>query len=333
MENRSPLARAEEAKRRRDLVGEVDALVGGHRALTEAPWYPSRPGDQLLITLEASGTAPRSTELYEVVEGGGNGGGGLELRLVEVAPEGATGGWYAGPPELYGADPVETPWMEAGSDRLTITRDGVIVHQGRHALPRPHTAEPQLTPDAFALSLIRTTALDEAARGADGPPPANWEMHRTLTQALEGWRKDGTLRESSLLLVEWLASELCAYVAGRAGGRARVERWLRDFGDEVCRVQQHAHPAGPTAVAIMSVVAEDLDPRPQDPDGAERLIRIGTLYLRYLRDGHQVEDAREMALTLALWAGSQLAALMLNDPARISAYLNARDHAAPGEGA
>ncbi|WP_424862808.1 hypothetical protein [Streptomyces sp. MMS24-I29] len=43
MENLSPLARAEEAKRRRDLVGEVDALVGGHRELTEASWYPSRP--------------------------------------------------------------------------------------------------------------------------------------------------------------------------------------------------------------------------------------------------------------------------------------------------
>ncbi|WP_335940993.1 hypothetical protein [Streptomyces sp. PTD5-9] len=74
---------------------------------------------------------------------------------------------------------------------------------------------------------------------------------------------------------------------------------------------------------------EDLAPRPQDPAGTERLIRIGALYLRYLRDGHLAEDAREMALTLALWAGSQLAALMLDDPERISAYLNARDHTAP----
>lgn len=334
MENRSPLARAEEAKRRRDLVGEVDALVGGHRALTEAPWYPSRPGDQLLITLEAHGTAPGSTELYEVVDGGD----GLELRLVEVTPEDASGGWYAGPPELYGADPVETPWMEAGPDRLTLTRDGVTVHQGRHALPHPATTQPgtsdRLTPGAFALSLIRTTALDAArhTRGADGPPPANWELHRELTERLEGWREDGTLRETSLLLVEWLATELCAYVARQLGDRSRVERWLRDFGDQVCRVQRHAHPAGPTAMAILSVVAEDLGPRPQDPDGTERLVRIGSLYLRYLREGHQVEDAREMALTLALWAGSQLAGLMLRDPARIGAYLDARDHAAPVHG-
>ncbi|MFF4667876.1 hypothetical protein [Streptomyces sp. NPDC001282] len=146
----------------------------------------------------------------------------MGLRLVEVSPEGASGGWYAGPPELYRADPVETPWMEAGPDRLTINRDGVVVHQGRHALPRPHTAEPQLTPGAFALSLIRTTALDEAARhapGADGPPPANWEIHRALTDMLESQREDGTLRESSLLLVEWLASELCGYVARQVGDR------------------------------------------------------------------------------------------------------------------
>lgn len=85
-----------------------------------------------------------------------------------------------------------------------------------------------------------------------------------------------------------------------------MERWLRDFDDEVYR-----------------------RPRPQDSAGTERLVRIGALYLRYLRDGHQVEDAREMALTLALWAGSQLAALMLDVPERIGAYLNARDHTFP----
>ncbi|MFE3152567.1 hypothetical protein ACFXJ6_38965 [Streptomyces sp. NPDC059218] len=35
--------------------------------------------------------------------------------------------------------------MEAGPDRLTITRDGQVVHQGRHALARPDTTEPRLT--------------------------------------------------------------------------------------------------------------------------------------------------------------------------------------------
>lgn len=49
-----------------------------------------------MVTLGATDTAPRSTELYEVVEGSGY---GLELRLIGGSPEGAAGGWYAGPPE------------------------------------------------------------------------------------------------------------------------------------------------------------------------------------------------------------------------------------------
>ncbi|MFF9077736.1 hypothetical protein ACF1FX_36110 [Streptomyces sp. NPDC014646] len=48
-----------------------------------------------------------------------------------------------------------------------------------------------------------------------------------------------------------------------------------------------------------------------------------------IRDGHQVEDAREMALPLALRAGSELAALMLNDPERITSYMDTRDRTAP----
>ncbi|MER5503143.1 hypothetical protein ABT096_39045 [Streptomyces sp. NPDC002561] len=143
----SPLDRAGEAKRRRDFGAEIGALVGGHQELTEASWYPSQPGDRLMVTREAAGQSPRTTELYEVVAGeaGDGDGDGLELRLIEVAPEGASGGWYAGPPEMYDTDPVETPWMEAGPDRLTITRDGQVVHQGRHALARPDTADPRIT--------------------------------------------------------------------------------------------------------------------------------------------------------------------------------------------
>ncbi|MFE7427980.1 hypothetical protein [Streptomyces sp. NPDC057545] len=36
-----------------------------------------------------------------------------------------------------------------------------------------------------------------------------------------------------------------------------------------------------------------------------------------------------MALALALWAGTQLAALMHNDPEQISSYLNTHDHTSP----
>ncbi|MES9512235.1 hypothetical protein ABWJ92_38730 [Streptomyces sp. NPDC000609] len=181
-------------------------------------------------------------------------------------------------------------------------------------------------PGAVALGLIRTTALDEAARhapGAGGPPPANWEMHRGLTDALESWQEDGRLREESVLLAEWLAVELSAYVAAQVGDRTRMESWLRRFGTQVRRAQRHAHPAGPTAVEILSVVAADRDA--QGPAGPERLARVAVPYLMYLRDGRRLEDAREIALTLALWAGSQLAALMHHDPDRITSYLDARE--------
>ncbi|MFB7853321.1 hypothetical protein ACFC34_40820 [Streptomyces sp. NPDC056053] len=67
----------------------------------------------------------------------------------------------AGPPEMYVADPVKTPWMEAGPDRLTITRDGQVVHQGRHALARPDTAEPRLTTAAGPDGTIGMAVVQE----------------------------------------------------------------------------------------------------------------------------------------------------------------------------
>ncbi|MER6392808.1 hypothetical protein ABT236_30650 [Streptomyces sp. NPDC001523] len=119
----------------------------------------------------------------------------------------------------------------------------------------------RIEPHTVALSLIRATVLDEVARhpDTDGPPP-NWEMYRGLTAALESWQRGGTLRADSLLLAQWLAIDLCAYLVQQLD-RAGMERWLRDFGDEVCRAQRHAHPAGPTAIEILSVVTADLDAR------------------------------------------------------------------------
>ncbi|MEW2290950.1 hypothetical protein [Streptomyces sp. NPDC047841] len=106
----------------------------------------------------------------------------------------------------------------------------------------------------------------------------------------------------------------------------RFGRWLCDVGDQVARTQQHAHPAGPTAIEILSVVADDLSPRPDGTAGMERerLLRLAVPYLGYLRPGHDVEDAREIALTFTLWAGPQLAALLYHDYQRINAYTSAR---------
>ncbi|MEU6462233.1 hypothetical protein [Streptomyces sp. NPDC046976] len=153
-------------------------------------------------------------------------------------------------------------------------------------------------------------------------------MHRSLTDSLESWQADGTLHENSLRLTEWLAVDLTAYLLQQLGNRARVEQWLRDFGDQVSRAQQHDHPAGPTAIVILSLIAAaELGAQPRETVGAERLAQIAVPYLRYLRDGHEVEDAREVALTFALWAGAQLAGLLQHDAERIAVYLTARDNA------
>lgn len=97
-------------------------------------------------------------------------------------------------------------------------------------------------------------------------------MCNDLTSVLENWRAAGTLREDSLLLAEWLAVELCGYLYGQLDqDRGQFDRWLREFGDQVCRSQMHAHPAGPTAVEIMSVVADELGARSVGPAGTERL--------------------------------------------------------------
>ncbi|MFM9452520.1 hypothetical protein [Streptomyces europaeiscabiei] len=176
-------------------------------------------------------------------------------------------------------------------------------------------------PRATAFLLIRMTARGEAAhraQGEQGSPPADFEMYRALTAALQAWHTAGTLREDSLLLTEWLATEWCGYRLQQLGqDQDRVGRWLRDFGDQVCAQQRHAHPAGPTAMEITSVIAAQTT-------AADHLTRLAVAYLGYLRPGHEVQDAREIALTFALWAGEALSALMHHDAERISGYTAAR---------
>ena len=52
---RSPLAAAEDARRRRDLGGEIGALMAGARDLAAQPWAPLRPGDVVLCWLAGIG--------------------------------------------------------------------------------------------------------------------------------------------------------------------------------------------------------------------------------------------------------------------------------------
>lgn len=126
----SPLERAEDAKHRRDIVGELDALMSGHASLEDAPWYPAQPGDQLLVHNSALGDKiPEWGETYEVTDD-------LRLRLIgHNAPDPSYAGSFA--PGLAG-DPLMEAWMECGPQSLTVVRSGRIIHLG----PRPQTSAP-----------------------------------------------------------------------------------------------------------------------------------------------------------------------------------------------
>ncbi|WP_067171131.1 hypothetical protein [Microtetraspora niveoalba] len=125
-EETSPLEQAEVAKRRRDLGGEVAALMLGQRALEQAPWYPARPGDVMHVHYEATGLLPECGETYVVEHSDAE--GGLILRLVHYSPEMAyPGGCFA--PGLVD-DPLMEAWIEVGPHRLTLVRDGRVVHAG-----------------------------------------------------------------------------------------------------------------------------------------------------------------------------------------------------------
>ncbi|MCL3999044.1 hypothetical protein [Streptomyces lavenduligriseus] len=164
------------------------------------------------------------------------------------------------------------------------------------------------------------TAQGQAAHhaaGGEGPPPADMEMYGALTAALETWRDVGSLRPQALVLIEWLATEHAGYRAQILGpDQDGFDSWLRAFGDEVSLAQRHPHPAGPTCVELLTVVASA-------PLG-ERAARLAVPFLAYLRPGSELEDAREIALSFALWAGQDLAALMQYDAERIAGYTRAR---------
>ncbi|MGQ4404400.1 hypothetical protein ACN6K4_006024 [Streptomyces hayashii] len=179
-------------------------------------------------------------------------------------------------------------------------------------------------PRGVAFALIRMTAQGEAAHhtaGGEGPPPADREMYGALTGALETWQSLGALRPDALLLIEWLATEWAGYRRQLLGqDQDRFDSWLGEFGDEVSLSQRHAHPAGPTCVELLTVAA-----RAQSGDSpGERAARLATPFLAYLRPDSELEDAREIALSFALWAGQDLSALMQHDAERIAGYTQAR---------
>lgn len=129
-EPRSPLARAEDAKRARDLVGEVGILMSAGADLESAPWYPVRPGDLVHVHYETAGTAATFGETY-VIAAGKHGCLSMQL-LAHTLPKDTE--FLDGMVGCFAVeddpDPLMELWFEAGPHRLTIVRDGRPVHVG-----------------------------------------------------------------------------------------------------------------------------------------------------------------------------------------------------------
>lgn len=126
----SPLAQAEAAKRARDIGAEITALHQADAALTGAHWHPLRPGDLVHVHYEQAGDFPAFGETYLV----GDAGEGLmtldllahTCPLMDDELRGSIGCFTAEASD----DPLYELWFEAGPHRLTIVRDGQVVHLG-----------------------------------------------------------------------------------------------------------------------------------------------------------------------------------------------------------
>jgi hypothetical protein len=128
-EQKSPLAQAEDAKRARDLAGEIGILMSAGADLESAPWHPVRPGDLVHVHYEAVSTMPAFGETYLIAAGEG---GFLSMQLLaHTLPEAEdTAGMVGCFAVDDDPDPLMELWFEAGPHRLTIVRDGLVVHNG-----------------------------------------------------------------------------------------------------------------------------------------------------------------------------------------------------------
>ncbi|NEB00597.1 hypothetical protein [Streptomyces sp. SID13726] len=162
-EQLSPLAQAEDAKRRRNLVDELAALTGANQRLVSAPWYPARPGDLVHVHYEQAGESPATGETYIVSDAGD---GLLSMQLLALSPTVPPAQeQFAGAFACEASDsPLHEAWFEAGPQRLTIVRDGQAVHDGPAAL-RARTEQSGLALGSLALAQAVSEAEKYLERG------------------------------------------------------------------------------------------------------------------------------------------------------------------------
>lgn len=82
----SPLAIAEDFKRRRDLAGEIGALTAADADLQRRPWFPLQPGDVVLMHMPADAHGPAFGETFLAVHDDTDIAGNAMLRRVSCSP-------------------------------------------------------------------------------------------------------------------------------------------------------------------------------------------------------------------------------------------------------
>ncbi|RAJ44737.1 hypothetical protein K353_01314 [Kitasatospora sp. SolWspMP-SS2h] len=180
--------------------------------------------------------------------------------------------------------------------------------------------------DDLAHWLLHACALDASARSTTGAELPDWRIIDTLTAVLNGWERRAALATEATLATAVLALQSTAYLLGRFDNDHDLARqWLLDFGHRFAENQAHPHSAGPAAIEVLDTAVVEVRQHPGAPSAAA-LVRIGAPVLDHMRPASRVEDARELLLTLGLWAGNDLARLADWDADRIA------DRVRPGAG-
>lgn len=158
---RSPLAAAEDAKRRRDIGAEIGLLRAADEDLQARPWFPLRPGDVVLMRLAADRYSPVYGETYLAVDGDTDIAGNAMLREVSRTPmpggeddepeymlryDTHAGQWKLYAIDLYGVDPppgtltdpadLDAAQRWAGAEIARIREHGQITGWRRAVLRR-----------------------------------------------------------------------------------------------------------------------------------------------------------------------------------------------------
>lgn len=115
-ERPSPVMLAEDAKRRRDLGGEIGALMSADADLKRQPWLPLQPGDVVLTYIPGHGRVPAFGTTYVAVDGETDPDTGACIKQVSSDGSYDTGALFY---EL---------WFEYGADAITVIRAGAVVH-------------------------------------------------------------------------------------------------------------------------------------------------------------------------------------------------------------